>query len=456
MNDAGPSGPSPRSRRVLGFGAAMLIVFSVALVVRVGASAFVPDGKECKGCAAGRPIQEHLGGDGLHYLLAGRALADGKGFVTGITSPLSGEDTPYAGQPPLWTLIVGGTDVVGLESVFSKQLLFAVLGAGTAVLVGFAGREIASQRVGVVAGAIAALYPGFWIYERNLNSETITFPLIAVVLILTYRYRDRPGWGLALGLGTAIGFLILARSESGLIIPLVLVPLILCTRDVPWGTRIGRLAAAAAIIVFLLTPWVVYNSRRFEKPVFLSTGFGYTAKAGACDATFFGDRLGSFDQLHCLFFAPGAAITEASVQDAELRKDAFEYTRAHLGRLPVVLAARQGRTWSLFPPGLEHSLNGQLLNAPTWVLWLQLVFYGAILIPAVCGAALLRRRRVLLYPLLAFPITVFVATSITFGEARYRAPAEITLVILAAVTIDAALRRWWPGTHSATTAPLHA
>jgi 4-amino-4-deoxy-L-arabinose transferase-like glycosyltransferase len=440
---------------VLGVGAAMLIVFSVALVMRVGAAAFVPDGKECKGCSAGLPIKEHLGGDGLHYLLAGRALADGKGFVTGMKS-LSGADTPYAGQPPLWTLIVGGTDLVGLESVFSKQLLFSVLGAATAVLVGFAGREIASERVGIIAGAVAALYPGFWIYERNLNSETIAFPLIAVVLILTYRYRDRPGWGLALALGTSIGLLILVRSESGLFIPLVLVPLILSTRDVSWASRIARLTAAGAIIVLLLTPWVVYNAGRFEKPVLLSTGFGYTAKAGACDATFYGDRLGSFDQLHCLFFAPGAAITEASVQDAELRKDAFEYTRDHIGRLPIVLAARQGRTWSLFPPGLEHSINGQLLNAPTAVLWLQWLFYLAILIPAVCGAVLLRRRRVLLYPLLAFPIAVVVATSITFGEVRYRAPAEITLVILAAVTIDAALRRWWPATRSATRAPVHA
>lgn len=124
--------------------------------------------------------------------------------------------------------------------------------------------------------------------------------------------------------------------------------------------------------------------------------------------------------------------------DVLYRQRAFKYTTAHLGRLPVVIAAREARTWSLVPPGLQVSLNGQLLNAPSSVLWLQLVLYWVLLVPAVAGAVWLRRRRVTLYPLLAFPITVVLSTAITFGDSRYRAPAEVTLVILAAIAIDVA------------------
>lgn len=440
MGERGRARRSKGERRPLRFWAAMLFVFGVALLLRVGASTFVPNGSNCPGtCFAGNRIQENVGGDSVHYVLAGRALADGRGFV----APESKRDIPYAQQPPLWTVTMGGTEIVGLHSVFAKRLLFAVLGSATAVLVGLAARQVASERVGIVAGAIAAVYPGFWLHERNLGAETIVFPLMAVVLILAYRYRARPGWGPALALGAAVGVLCLARSEQVLVVPLLVVPLILFTRDVAWPSRVGRLAAAGAMIVFVLAPWTLYNLGRFEKPVILSTGFGYTAKAGACDSTFNGERLGSYDFLGCLLnvLPPTTSVRDGSVDDSLLRKAALNYTTEHLGRLPVVIAVREGRTWSLVSPKLQLSLNGQLLNAPTEVLWLQLAFYWALLVPAIAGAVILRRRHVLLYPLLAFPITVIISTAVTFGDSRYRAAAEVALVILAAVALEALIRR---------------
>jgi hypothetical protein len=45
------------------------------------------------------------------------------------------------------------------------------------------------------------------------------------------------------------------------------------------------------------------------------------------------------------------------------------------------------------------------------------------------------------YPLLALAGIAVVAVGITYGYSRYRAPAEVSLVILAAVGIDAALER---------------
>jgi 4-amino-4-deoxy-L-arabinose transferase-like glycosyltransferase len=446
----------------------MLIVFGGALIVRFGASSFLPNGTNCVhhqdvpapgvlhpfrvngDCWAGYRIEgvrgpfyasaskESVGGDGAFYLFAGRDLADGRGFV----NPFRTSD-PYAQQPPLWTLVLGGTQLIGLKSVFAKKLLFAVLGSTTAVLVGIAGRQIVSDRVGIVAGTIVAVYPGFWLYERNLNAETIVFPLIAIVVILAYRYRERPGWGLAIALGIALGVLTLSRSEQVLLIPLLLVPLMLSTGDVAWMSRVGRLAAACAVIILAQAPWTLYNLDRFEKPVILSTGFGFTAQAGACNSTFYGDRLGSFDTQKCVVFAipRRVQLRDGSVTDVLYRQRAFKYTTGHLGRLPVVIAVREARTWSLVPPGLQVSLNGQLLNAPYSVLWLQLVLYWVLLVPAVAGAVWLRRRRVALYPLLVFPITVVLSTAITFGDSRYRAPTEVTLVILAAIAIDVATKR---------------
>ena len=53
----------------------------------------------------------------------------------------------------------------------------------------------------------------------------------------------------------------------------------------------------------------------------------------------------------------------------------------------------------------------------------------------------MRRRRAPLFPLLVPPLIVLIAVTIAFYNPRYRAAAETSLVVLAAVAIDAAIAR---------------
>ena len=61
---------------------------------------------------------------------------------------------------------------------------------------------------------------------------------------------------------------------------------------------------------------------------------------------------------------------------------------------------------------------------------------------AAAGAVIARRRGIPIYPLLAFPAIVLLSVLLTIGQTRYRAPAEISLTLLAAVAIETGLRRW--------------
>jgi len=54
----------------------------------------------------------------------------------------------------------------------------------------------------------------------------------------------------------------------------------------------------------------------------------------------------------------------------------------------------------------------------------------------------LRRRRVPVFVLLSFCLVVVAATALTLGQTRIRAPAEVPIVILAAIGIDAAVQRF--------------
>jgi hypothetical protein len=67
------------------------------------------------------------------------------------------------------------------------------------------------------------------------------------------------------------------------------------------------------------------------------------------------------------------------------------------------------------------------------------LFYVSLIL-SVYAMIVLRRRRVSLVPVLAPIATVAVATIVTFGQTRFRAAADVSLAILAAVAVDAWLR----------------
>jgi hypothetical protein len=73
------------------------------------------------------------------------------------------------------------------------------------------------------------------------------------------------------------------------------------------------------------------------------------------------------------------------------------------------------------------------------VIW---AFYVSLIL-GIAGAVVLRRSRLApLFPLLALPAAVLLSVAVTFGQQRYRAPMQPTLVILGAVALDALGRQF--------------
>ena len=70
--------------------------------------------------------------------------------------------------------------------------------------------------------------------------------------------------------------------------------------------------------------------------------------------------------------------------------------------------------------------------------------YWLVSIAAIGGVIVLRRRDIPVYPLLAPIVTAVIGIALTFGSVRYRAPADVSIVLLAAVAI-ASVTRTGPG-----------
>ncbi len=385
-------------------------------------------------------------GDGFVYHLTALDLVNGVGFY----NPATG--SALASHPPVWPIVLAGPSLVGLKSWLSHQLFGCLVGTATIVMTGLAGRAAFGRRVGVIAAALAATYPMIWVYERPLLSESLVLLGTATMIWLAYRFRAKPGLGLAIGCGAMVGMLAMTAAELILITVLLVLPLIVSAREVPFKRRLVWLSAAAIACLVVVVPWGAYNSTRFAKPVPFSTALGAELVQGNCGPAYHGKLLGYYD-LGCLIFVKNIS-PDYSVADGQYRKKAFTFIDDNKSRVPIVMAARVGRTFGVFRPAQQMHLEAGETRTPLWVLQLGFVSYWLLLPFAAAGIVLARRRRIAVFPLLAFPVEVLVAVVPTIGSVRYRAPAEITLVLLAALgicgVIDVVRRRRVDGTGDPT------
>ena len=68
----------------------------------------------------------------------------------------------------------------------------------------------------------------------------------------------------------------------------------------------------------------------------------------------------------------------------------------------------------------------------------------AVLVVLACVGGYLLRRDPALFPLLAMPVLVTLTGVLFWGNPRFRRPAELVIVVLAAVAIDAVIARGNP------------
>jgi len=410
----------------------LLLIAMAALVLRVGYVAFAK---------TNQPVQ----GDQLFYNSEANRLARGDGFLEPFDPQAlsrgvirEGKD-PAADHPPLTVIVLAPVSFVTSQALIPQRLTMAVLGTVAVVVIGLLARRLAGDRAGWIAAGIAAIYPNLWVNDGLIMSETLATLVVALALFYAYRLIREPNVWNALIVGALCGLAALTRAELVLLVPLLAVPAALVARSVATAQRwklagIGVLAAAV-----LIGPWVGYNLSRFKEPTYLSTNDGIALLGSNCDSVYYGDGIGLTD-LKCLGPNPRG---DQSVDSRIFRDRAFDYIRDHKKRAVLVAFARVGRTWSVYRPWDMVNYNkGE--GREGWVTALGLIAYYPLLIAAVAGWVVMRRRRRRSWPLLVPALVVTIASAATYGQTRFRVPAEPTIVVLAAVAIAAVVARDWP------------
>jgi 4-amino-4-deoxy-L-arabinose transferase-like glycosyltransferase len=383
-----------------------------------------------------------LGGDASYYHYQANALAKGHWFVDPFLFLYKGQIRPSAAHPPLYTLYLAVWSRLGVQSVTGHRLVSGILGVAAVVVIGILARQLAGNVAGLVAAGIAALYPELWINDGMLLSEGLAVLTTACALLAIYAYWRTPRFRNAALMGFACGIAALSRTELALLFVFVVLPLVVLTRSETARERV-RLGVTAFIAgALVLVPWVAFNMLRFDEPTFISTGTGSALAAASCDGVYYGTFIGYY--ANCFTGPwPGPQLDE-SVRDTYPRDYARAYIGDHLRRTPIVVAARVGRLWGVFKPGQTTWLDWWLEGRGRAPSYIGLFAYYLLVPFAIAGLVVLRRRRVPILPLVMLAVIATIAAAVTFGVTRYRAPAEVAIVVGAGVGASALLD-WWRG-----------
>ena len=290
-----------------------------------------------------------LNGDALEFQLQANLLADGHGYIQPFTWQLAHIARPTADKPPVYASLEALISLFGGRSWGWHDLVDILAGTATIVVTGLLGRRVGGERLGLIAAGLAAVYPLLIATDGSLRSESVFALLVTLALLQALRLRETPSVKNAAVLGVIIALATLTRSEALLLV--VLLPFGLA------GLRRGLVTAGACALVLL--PWFVRCWIAFDQPVLLSTNVGGLLAGANCAQTYSGGLIGQWT-FSCI--PPPKSTNEAQASN-ELRDIGLRYARQHASRLPVVIAARIGRSFELYQPAAAVDDGGGVRGA---------------------------------------------------------------------------------------------
>jgi len=354
------------------------------------------------------------------------------------------------GVPSAYTQPLYGWFLAGLYWPFGRswlavgiaQILIAVI---TALVVFAIGARLRSPGVGLVAATIATLHPYVVWHDVHLNREVLdglALALLALCALAAYERRSLP---LAAATGAIAGAAILGNAR------LLLLPIAIAVY-VAWRSPFGQALTAAALVIgmaaVVVAPWVVRNKVQVGCYA-ITTDSRALWKANNENTRGVLDHGGWIDDVPALPGAPpwpeyAADLTLAGkpttvdecAQMRLYRDEVVDFWREHPGEKGLLALQATRMLWSPVPRESDESGSGTARLARKTI---EPAFVIALYTLAVVGLFVAPLHFVGLALLMVGYNTV--AAMVFAGTARYRAPWDFLLAILAAFALSRAWER---------------
>jgi 4-amino-4-deoxy-L-arabinose transferase-like glycosyltransferase len=355
-------------------------------------------------------------------------------------------NVPDFDRAPLWPFVIAAIyAVMGFHNLYAR-LFLCLLGSCTCVLTYLLARDVFNKKVALVVGIIAAVYPGLFIYDGWLYSESVyTFFVISFAYSL-FRLQRTPRIGWMIGCGVSLAGASLTRPNGIALLVLVLIwaAFMLRTRILPWGKVVQTVLVITCLTFGLIAPWTLRNYTESHQFILIATGSGQQLAGLYNDAALTSHYFGALG-----LWLPASQVrpplTDRS--DAGETAYAFRWIRTHLADMPYLLSLHFINMWRPYTSeeGLPvREFPSRLSSKVVW--FLMNTTPVAIIFLAACGLVVTFRskRKELLGTYLVIGLTIVVCI-VLMGSSRFRAPIEPLLVLLTGGAI------WWltanePGT----------
>lgn len=341
------------------------------------------------------------------------------------------------GRPPLWPATIALIYGIFGPQNFYVRIFLSILGSGTCVLIYFFARDLFGKRLALVAGIAAALYPGLFIYDGWLYSESLfTFLFLAFTYSLYLLQRTSQTRWMVLS-GVALGLSALTRQNGLFILGLFIMWAIIVgwRRITPLRILTKAIITIMLITIIIVVPWSIRNYIVSQKIIPVATGSG-TILAGAYNDTVLNDP-----RVPGMWVVPDAArppivyktkCCDIWGEQPDQQAYAVHWIENHLSSMPRLLSLHFFNIWR---PSLPDGVSAvdQFPNRISSQLVRRMMRYipPLIFLLAFLGLVVTWEKRQQLLPIYLAMLLIIANCIAFYGSVRFRAPIEPMLIILA-------------------------
>ncbi len=406
--------------------------------------------------------QYHPAFDGNYYYMLARTLSQAGHYS------FTAHGESITNRAPFWPFLMAVIFFVAHPHPGYARLFLSLLGSGTCVLVFAFARDLFGRRVALVTGALAAVYPGLFIYDGWLYSESVYTFLLTAVCYALFRLQRQAGLpALATGnvlldavfgwlrarsarrwlvvCGVALGAAALTRPNGIILLGVVYAwaLYLVVRRTIRWRTAARWALVVTALAAAIVAPWTLRNYRATHGTVILVASGSGNVLSGAYNDTAVTDpqRPGMWEPMNRIqppvdFHGHGCCDYTG---DGDNTAYALHWIRTHPGDMPLLLTRHLLNMWTPYTSEEGMAFREFPDRFSSHVVWYLIQLMSPVVF-LLAGLGLVvtwrryRRRLVVVYLVLAETTVLNVAY---YGSSRFRAPIEPLLVLLAGAAV------WW-------------
>ncbi len=357
----------------------------------------------------------------------------------GIASELIlGKEFSSASTAPLYPVFLSWVYALFGHSFLAVRIMHSVIGTASIFIIYLIAREIFSEKVGLIAGFLGAVYPFFVFFTGLILTETLfVFLFLCLIFFLrktTVQILSGSGtsptthsrwnhavfhmkWGYAVCTGILAGLSILIKPVMVYFLPFAFIIMLTIYNDR------RKLLLADGLLIFLIAgfvmaPWAWDNYKRSGKFIFLTTGGGLTLYESN------NPRADGGPGVEKIVWTEEMKSMNEIELDRYFKRETIHFIKNNPRRFLELAVIKFRRFWSFTP------------NAGGYQSWkyklASIMSYGPVVLLAIWQIVATRKRwRKLVF--LYLPVIFFTLLhTVILGSIRYRIPIMPYVIIFAA------------------------